>query len=108
MAQEESFLSKMNKYRKEIITGLLIILLIVFMVQNSHDVDFYLVFTDMHVPLIVLILAFAALGASIVGVYWMMSSRDKKRTIKEMGSQIGSLEKMMEEWKKGQKPKEGE
>lgn len=107
MAQEESFLSKMNKYRKEIVTSLLIILLIIFMVQNSHDVDFNLIFTDMQVPLIVLILAFAALGAAIVGVYWVLSSRDKKRTIKEMGNQIGSLEKMMAEWKKGQKP-EGE
>ncbi len=93
---EESFLSKANKYRKEIIVGLLIILLIVFMVQNNQDVTFHLVFTDMQVPLIVLILGFAALGASIVGVYWMLSVRDKNRTIKDLTREVVQLKEYAE------------
>ncbi len=93
---EESFLSKVNKYRKEIIVGLLVILLIVFMVQNNQDVTFHLVFTDMQVPLIVLILGFAALGAAIVGVYWMLSVRDKNRTIKDLSKEILQMKEFAE------------
>ena len=79
MEEEKSLGQKIVHYRREIIIGLLIILLIAFMVDNSHDVDFNLVFTDMSVPLIVLILGFACLGAMIVGLYWFIGSRDNKR-----------------------------
>jgi len=89
---EESFISQMRKYRKEILVGLAILILLIFMVQNAHDVKFYLVFTDMSVPLIVLILGFTALGALTVGIYWMISNRDKKRDIKELKQKINDLE----------------
>ncbi len=107
--KEESFLSKANRYRKEIFVGILIIILLIFMIQNSHDVDFNLVFTDMDVPLIVLILGFAALGAAIVGVYWILSNRDKKRTIKDLNRKVLDLEALLEaakDAKRGYKQKE--
>lgn len=94
--KEESFLSKANRYRKEILVGILIIILLIFMIQNSHDVDFNLVFTDMDVPLIVLILGFAGLGAAIVGVYWLLANRDKKRTIKDLNRKVLDLEAKLE------------
>jgi len=92
-----NFVDTLKKYRKELIIGVMLILLVVFMIQNKHDVDFNLVFTDMQVPLIVIILFFSGLGAAIVGVYWIMASRDKKRTIKDMSTKIGSLEKIIQE-----------
>ena len=85
---EKSFLQKVKHYRKEIFVVFMAIILVIFMVQNSEDVDFDLVVTDMEVPLIVLILGFTALGAGTVGIYWFLSNRDKKRTIKEMAKEL--------------------
>ena len=86
--EEKSFLEKVKHYRKEIFVGIIAIILIIFMIKNSHEVNFHLVFTKMDIPLIVLILGFTALGAGTVGIYWLISNRDKKRTIKNMAEEI--------------------
>ena len=100
MSEEKSFLSTLKEYRKEIIVGFLIILLLVFMIQNSHDVDFNLIVTDMDIPLIVLILGFSSLGAIIVGVYWYINNRDKKREKKELEKEVDSLKERITQLEK--------
>lgn len=93
MSEDRSFLENLAHYRKEIFMGIMIILLILFMVMNSQKVEFSMVFFKTEVPLIVLILLFSGIGAATIGIYWYLSNRDKKTTIKGLHKQIEKLQK---------------
>jgi uncharacterized integral membrane protein len=79
--KEESFLSK---YKKELIIGIIALILLIFIVQNSGEVNFNVVVTSFNVSLIVLILFFFALGMLTAGVFGHFRRKELKKKIKEL------------------------
>lgn len=79
--QEPSFWSK---YKKEIIIGVIALILLVFIVQNSGEVPFRVIFVTFNVSLIILILFFFALGILTAGVYGHFRRKELKKKIKEL------------------------
>jgi uncharacterized integral membrane protein len=73
-----------QKYKKEIIIGCIAMILLVFIVQNSGEVEFWLVVTPVKVSLIILILFFYALGILTAGVYGHYRRKELKKKIKEL------------------------
>lgn len=77
-------------YRKEIGVGILLIITALFMIQNSQTVKFWF-FSTMKVKLIFILLLFFLLGALTVWIYHFVNSRDKKKEIKRLNSQMNDL-----------------
>jgi uncharacterized integral membrane protein len=92
-AQKTSFLDKVKKYRKEILVGLLGLLVLIFLVKNMDDVEFDLVFFKTDMPLIFLLLFFAAAGAGTVAIYWRMDNKDKKFRIRELEKELDNQQR---------------
>jgi uncharacterized integral membrane protein len=80
-----------KKYRKEIWVGFLVIVALLFLIWNSDDVTFHLVFFKLEAPLILLLGLFAAIGAGIVAIYWRFSHMEQKFKIKELQKEIEGL-----------------
>lgn len=90
--EERNFGQKLWHYRKEILIGILLILAIIFLVKNSDSVEFNMIFWTADVPLIILLLGWGSLGALIVGIYWLIGNREKKRDIRDLKKRIRELE----------------
>lgn len=90
--KDQNFLGWLRRNRKEVVVGMLILLAIVFLVKNSDPVEFDLIFWKVEAPLIVLLLLFALLGAGIVGIYWVLSNREKKHLIRALKREVEKLE----------------
>lgn len=87
--QEPGFL---KEYKKEIIIGIIIILMLIFIFQNMEQTEFTLFFVKMHFPLVILILMFFAIGAISVWVYSYFHKKELKRTIRTLEAKLKKLE----------------
>lgn len=81
------------QYKREIVVALLVILIVVFLYQNSEKVDFKLIFWTLHIPLIVLVLSFFALGALIAWGYNFFKSQEGKRELKRLKAELENIMK---------------
>lgn len=82
--KKEKEASFWSQYKKEIIIGVIGLLLLIFIVQNSHEVEFNMIFTSSKISLIVLILFFFALGMLTAGIYGHFKRKELKKKIKEL------------------------
>lgn len=87
--KEESFIVK---YRKEILIVLIAILMLVFIVRNSHQIEFYLIFFPVKISVIFLIALFFGLGMLTVWIRYHFSNKEKDKRYKEMEERLKKLE----------------
>lgn len=87
--KEPSFFAE-NK--KLIIVAGIVIVMLVFIFQNMHDVRFWLLFIPVTMPMVVLILLFFSIGASAVWVYSYFNKKELKKKIRTLEAQIKKLE----------------
>lgn len=83
--KEQSFLAK---YKKELLIGIITVISITFIAQNSAPVDFWLVFFKVNASLIFLLVLFFLLGASLVWVKYYYTLKEKDKKIKELEEQL--------------------
>ncbi|MBX7095577.1 MAG: LapA family protein [Flavobacteriales bacterium] len=90
--KEQSFVVK---YKKELLIGLIAVLMLTFIVRNSHQVDFYLVFFKVKISVIFLIALFYALGMITVWLRFHFLNKDKDKKFKQMEERLKELEKQL-------------
>ncbi len=83
--KEKSFLAK---YKKELLIGIIAVISITFVAQNSAPVDFWLVFFKINASLIFLLVLFFLLGASLVWVRYYYTIQEKNQKIKELEEKL--------------------
>jgi putative membrane protein len=93
---DNNTLKFIKQYRKEILIGILMLLVIIFLVQNSDDVEFSLVFWKMDVPLILLLVIWLLIGAVITGVYFFVSNKEMRKEIKRLKKEVDQKEEKIE------------
>jgi uncharacterized integral membrane protein len=89
--KKSGFVEFVKKYRKEILIGIIGVIALLFLIKNADEVTFDLVFFKTDMPLIFLLLLFAAIGAGIVALYWRMNHKDMKYKIKELQKELDDL-----------------
>ena len=88
-ANEPSFISK---YKKEILIVLIAILMILFIVMNSGDVMFSLIFWKFPIPLVILILLFFTIGLVSAWVYSYFHRKELRKKVRELESKLRKYE----------------
>lgn len=83
--KEESFLIK---YRKEILIGIIAILMLVFIVQNSEEIEFQMIFVRLNISLIFLIALFFALGMLTMWIRFHAVVKDKNKIITDLEKRL--------------------
>jgi uncharacterized integral membrane protein len=86
--QEPGFL---KEYKKEIVIGVIIILMLIFIFQNMDETIFTLFWVKMRFPLVILILMFFSIGAISVWVYSYFHKKELKRKIRTLEAELKKL-----------------
>lgn len=79
--KEESFIVK---YKKELLIGLIAVLMLIFIVQNSQQIEFGLIFFRVKISVIFLIALFYGLGLLTMWIRFHYSNKAKEKRYKEM------------------------
>ncbi|MFZ5552059.1 MAG: lipopolysaccharide assembly protein LapA domain-containing protein [Bacteroidota bacterium] len=83
--KEESFY---QKYKKEIFIGTIALLTLVFIVQNSEQIPFQVVFFTINISIIFLITFFFAMGALTVWIKYYFTLKEKNKKIKQLEEEL--------------------
>lgn len=86
--KEPGFLAE-NK--KLIVAVIVIILMLVFIFRNMHDVTFYPIFFKVEMPMVVVILTFFGIGAISVWIYSHFGKKELKRKLREAEKKLKQL-----------------
>jgi uncharacterized integral membrane protein len=87
--KEPSFFSE-NK--KLITIGVIIILMLIFIFENMHEVGFWLLVFPVRLPMVIVILLFFSIGAISVWVYSYFHKKELKRKIKALELKLKKYE----------------
>lgn len=79
--KEPSFFAE-NK--KMIVIGVIVLLMLIFIATNLHEVEFSLLFIPIKMPMVVCILLFFFIGAVTAWVYSFYGKKELKKKIKEL------------------------
>lgn len=83
--KEEVFIVK---YKKEILIGLIAFLMMVFIVQNSAKIPFYILWIKIEISTIFLITLFFGMGLLTMYIRYYYILKEKNKKIKELEKQI--------------------
>jgi uncharacterized integral membrane protein len=87
--KEPNFFSE-NK--KLITIGVIIILMLVFIFENMHEVGFWLLVFPVRLPMVIVILLFFSIGAISVWVYSYIHKKELKRKVKALEAKLKKYE----------------
>ncbi len=87
--KEPNFFSE-NK--KLIAIGVVVILMLVFIFENMHEVGFWLLVFPVHLPMVIVILLFFSIGAISVWIYSYFHKKELKRKIKALETRLKKYE----------------
>lgn len=87
--KEPSFFSE-NK--KLIYTGLIVVLMLVFIFQNLHEVGFWLLVFPIQLPMVIIILMFFSIGAIWVWVTSYFAKKELRKKIKALETRLKKYE----------------
>lgn len=87
--KEPSFFAE-NK--KLIAIGVIIILMLIFIFENMHEVGFWLLVFPVRLPMVVVILLFFSIGAISVWVYSYFHKKELTRKIKALETRLKKYE----------------
>lgn len=87
--KEPSFFSE-NK--KLVYTGIIIILMLVFIFENLHEVGFWLLVVPIKLPMVIIIITFFSIGAISVWIYSYFSKKELKKKIRALEGRLKKYE----------------
>ena len=83
--KEENFIIK---YKKELLIGFIAVLMLIFIVQNSDEIEFQMLFIRLKISLIFLITLFFGLGMLTVWIRYYFITKEKNKKIKELEEKL--------------------
>lgn len=88
MAEKEKEESFYKKYKKEIFIGAIALLTLIFIVQNSEQIKFQMIFFSIDISIIFLITFFFAMGALSVWIKYHFTVKEKNKKIKQLEDEL--------------------
>src|SRR6478735_1074725 len=90
--EKEPGFFKENK--KLVYTGIIIFLMLIFIFENMHEVQFWLLVLPIGMPMVIVILLFFSIGAISVWVYSYFVKKELRRKIKSLETRLKKYENL--------------
>lgn len=90
--KEEKEPNFFSENKKLIYTGIIIILMLVFIFENLEPVEFWLLFVGIELPMVIVILLFFSIGAISVWVYSYFTKKELRKKIKSLETRLKKYE----------------
>ncbi|HYG52297.1 MAG TPA: LapA family protein [Flavobacteriales bacterium] len=81
-----------SENKKLIYTAIVIVLMLVFIFENLHEVGFWLLVFPVHLPMVIVILLFFSIGAVWVWITSYFAKKELRKKIKNLESRLKKYE----------------